>query len=102
MIVCYTLITVLFVAVCLLLWLNFRTKKEISRMRNTAEGMREVLRQFADRIQKLESGIVPDFEGAKAAVKAVNDFTTGLANIMGYDPMYAARKARGVNTEESE
>jgi hypothetical protein len=102
MIVCYALITVIFVAVCLLLWLYFRTKREISRMRNTADGMREVLRQFADRLGNLEQGIVPDFEGAKAAVKAVNDFTTGLANIMGYDPMDAARKARGVNTEDSE
>lgn len=102
MIICYTLIAVLFAAVCFLLWRDSRSKEEISRLRSAADGMREVLRQFADRLGNLEQGIVPDFEGAKAAVKAVNDFTTGLANIMGYDPMDAARKARGVNAEDSE
>lgn len=99
MIVCYTLIAVLFLAACLLAWLNLRNQREISRLRSATEGMREVLRQFAGRIQELESGVVPDHESAKAAVKAVNDFTSGLANIMGYDPIIAARKARDCDTE---
>lgn len=102
MIVCYVLIAVLFAAVCFLLWRDLRGKEEISRLRSTTDSMREVMRQFAERLGNLEGGVVPDYEGAKAAVKAVNDFTAGLANIMGYDPMAAARKARGANAEETE
>lgn len=46
------------------------------------------------RLHNLESGICPDFEEAKAAAKAVNDFNAGLSAIMNFDPMEEARKAR--------
>ena len=46
------------------------------------------------RIGALEKGIVPDFEKAKAAANAVNDFNAGLASIMGFDPMEALKQQR--------
>ena len=42
-----------------------------------------------ERIEKLEKGVVPDFEQAKAAANAVNDFNKGISNILGFDPMTA-------------
>ena len=46
------------------------------------------------RIESLEKGIVPDFEEAKAAVKAADDFNRGLANIMNFDPHEALQRDR--------
>jgi len=54
----------------------------------------EEMGKFAERIYNLENGIVPDFEEAKAAANAVNDFNRGLSNILGFDPLEEARKAR--------
>ena len=34
------------------------------------------------------------YEKAKAAAKAVNDFSTGISGILGFDPMEALRKSR--------
>lgn len=50
--------------------------------------------EIRKRVGNLESGICPDFEEAKAAAKAVNDFNAGLSAIMNFDPMEEARKAR--------
>lgn len=47
---------------------------------------------FESRIQKLEQGITPDYEQAKAAANAVNDFNRGITNIMGFDPVSALKK----------
>lgn len=44
------------------------------------------------RIQKLEQGITPDYEQAKAAANAVNDFNRGITNILGFDPVSALKK----------
>lgn len=49
---------------------------------------------LTDCITDLRNGIVPDYEKAKAAAKAVDDFNTGLAGIMGYDPMKAIKRER--------
>ena len=46
------------------------------------------------RITDLENGTVPDFEQAKEAARAVNDFNKGLSAIMGYDPFEARKKAQ--------
>lgn len=46
------------------------------------------------RVEALEHGVVPDFEEAKRAADAVNDFNKGLSAIMNFDPMAEARKAR--------
>ena len=47
---------------------------------------------FDSRIQKLEHGITPDYEQAKAAANAVNDFNRGITNILGFDPVSALKK----------
>ena len=46
------------------------------------------------RIENLEKGIVPDFEEAKQAARAVDDFNKGLSNILGFDPMASLQKER--------
>lgn len=46
------------------------------------------------KIEKLESGAVPDFEKAKEAANAVNDFNAGISGILGFDPMEVIRKQR--------
>ena len=46
------------------------------------------------KVDSLASGIVPDYEQAKAAANAVNDFSKGISNILGFDPMEALKKQR--------
>lgn len=52
------------------------------------------LEDHAKRLKSLEDGAVPDHEKAKAAAKATNDFMTGVASIMGFDPYETIRKGR--------
>lgn len=59
-----------------------------------ADSMRDLKESYERRIRDLETGMVPDFEEAKAAANAVNDFNRGLSNILGFDPIQEARKAR--------
>lgn len=54
----------------------------------------KVAREIQGRIDDLENGAVPDYEKAKAAAKAVDDFHEGLANILNFDPYDSARKNR--------
>ena len=55
----------------------------------------------ADRLRKdvtdLKGGVVPDYEKAKEAAKAVNDFNAGVSGILGFDPYEAIRKTRAEN-----
>jgi hypothetical protein len=37
---------------------------------------------------------VPDFEEAKQAARAVDDFNKGLSNILGFDPMESLQRER--------
>lgn len=53
---------------------------------------------LVDRVSRLETGMVPDFEAAKAAVKSVNDFNSGLSAILNFDPMAAAKQQRSERT----
>lgn len=46
------------------------------------------------RIENLEKGIVPDYEKALAAANAVNDFNSGITNILGFDPYDSLRTQR--------
>ena len=55
-----------------------------------------------DRIGKLEQGITPDYEAAKQAADAVNDFSKGITNILGFDPMEALKAERQKATGELE
>lgn len=50
--------------------------------------------KLCNRIENLEKGIVPDFEEAKQAARAVDDFNKGLSNILGFDPMESIQRER--------
>lgn len=74
-------------------------KKEISdacfRLQNRL--LQEMYTEFKlayERIEKLEKGVVPDYEKAIAAADAVNKFNEGLSNILGYDPVEALEAQR--------
>ena len=56
--------------------------------------MQEQYTALDERVGNLEHGICPDFESAREAAKAVNDFNAGLSAIMNYDPIEEAKKAR--------
>lgn len=82
-----------------------RNRAQIRKMRALYEALRGTMeREFSniDRtnrdimscVDDLKNGVVPDYEKAKAAAKAVNDFHDGLAGIMGFDPMQAIKRSR--------
>lgn len=50
--------------------------------------------KISTKVDKLEQGIVPDYQEALAAKNSVDEFNRGLSAIMGYDPMEIARKTR--------
>ena len=54
----------------------------------------EATQSLARRIKALEDGIVPDFEKAKEAANAVNDFNAGITGILGFDPYEALQAQR--------
>lgn len=54
----------------------------------------EHIKKCIERIEKLEQGITPDYEAAKQAANAVNDFSKGITNILGFDPMEALKAER--------
>lgn len=54
----------------------------------------EETKKLNERIAKLEQGITPDYEQAKAAADAVNNFSKGISNILGFDPMEALKTDR--------
>lgn len=47
------------------------------------------------KVEAMEHGMVPDYEKAKDAAKAVNDFSAGISAILGYDPAAVYRKNQG-------
>lgn len=69
-----------------------------SNKRNTA--LCALVDRLSDRVDALEKGTVPDFEKAKAAAAAVNDFNAGITGILGFDPYEAIRKQRKENGGE--
>lgn len=104
----WLLMAVLAAAVLWLGWQNRAMGRRLKSLQNASEAERnDVRRMIAEdrekatamdgRVKNLEAGIVPDFEEAKTAVNAVNEFNRGLSSIMGYDPMEAARKRREEN-----
>ena len=52
------------------------------------------LKKLDERITALENGTVPDYEKAKEAANAVNDFNAGISGILGFDPMAVLKKQR--------
>lgn len=66
-------------------------------LNNLASNLSEIngaVQRVADDVEKLKNGIVPDFEAARQAAAATNDFLAGVSNIMGFDPVAAIRKER--------
>lgn len=66
-----------------------------------AEKANDAIRELDEHLSKVEkicndlsSGILPDYEQAKAAANAVNDFSRGISNILGFDPMQALAEQR--------
>ena len=71
-------------------------EKKRSQKRNAAvihyvDAQAEALRK---QIKKLEAGVIPDYEEARKAVDAVNDFNRGISSILGFDPYAAYQKEK--------
>lgn len=56
--------------------------------------VREMLAPMGQDISNLKSGLLPDYEAAKDAAKAMNDFSEGLSAILAYDPAETLRAKR--------
>ena len=54
----------------------------------------EAIKGIVKRVEDLENGVVPDYEKALAAANAVNDFNSGITNILGFDPYESLRIQR--------
>lgn len=71
-------------------------ERKRSQERNTAllqlvERNRQVV---IDRVVALEKGVMPDYEKAKEAADAVNNFNAGITGILGFDPYKALQAQR--------
>jgi hypothetical protein len=60
----------------------------------TDETVTAAINGMSARVENLEKGIVPDYEKALAAANAVNDFNSGITNILGFDPYDSLRTQR--------
>lgn len=72
----------------LLEYLDRTLKGEVKACGDKADGLAESVSELDKRVSALENGICPDFEEAKAAAKAVNDFNSGLSAILNFDPLH--------------
>ena len=59
-------------------------------LESIGNSLKDILRRTDD----LEKGIVPDFEQAREAARAVDNFNAGLSGILGFDPIETAKKQR--------
>lgn len=50
--------------------------------------------ELAEKVSKLEKGMMPDYEKARDAAQAVNSFHDGITGILGFDPMEALKRQR--------
>ena len=84
-------------AACISVFMNIYEKRR-SKDRNAAmlkyidSSIGNLERCVDGRIKELEQGITPDYEQAKAAANAVNDFNRGITNLLGFDPVSALKK----------
>ncbi|MBQ3215570.1 MAG: hypothetical protein IJB11_05575 [Oscillospiraceae bacterium] len=84
-------------AVCAVVTVRERKRSRewiAGQLKAQGQAWEDALRAVQGRIDNLEHGAVPDYEKAKAAAKAVDDFHDGLANILNYDPYEMARRNR--------
>lgn len=70
------------------------TTEELEMHNAVDEKITEAITATCGRIEKLEKGIVPDYQEAMAAANAVNDFNKGISAILGYDPAEALQSRR--------
>lgn len=71
-----------------------KTNNALRIINRNSERAAKESRENAERIGRLEQGVVPDFEEALRAVNAVNDMNKGIANIFEFDPLEALKKSR--------
>ena len=76
--------------------LKAQLAKERNRISLEQKAVGERTGDILKRVENLENGIVPDFEEAKSAAKAVDEFNRGLSSILNFDPLKAAQKSREV------
>ena len=70
-----------------------RNQKRNTAFLQYAEKTEEIAKTLDKRIKELEAGTVPDYEKAKEAANAVNNFNAGISGILGFDP-YAVLQAQ--------
>jgi hypothetical protein len=77
---------------------NVRERKR-NQKQNTAllKHTELLIKPVAEKVANLEKGIVPDFEKAREAANAVNEFNDGITGILGFDPHEALKKLRSDN-----
>mgnify|MGYP004623355069 CR=1 FL=1 len=95
----YFLIAMLFCISAVWPFLFFRMEKRLNKrilaLKDYADATAKAeCTALIPRVEALEHGVVPDFEEAKKAADAVNDFNKGLSAIMNFDPMAEARRMR--------
>ena len=69
-------------------------QKAVAAALDSTDALGRQIKQQGEEIEELRKGIVPDFEKAKAAAQAVNDFNSGITGILGFDPYDALKAAR--------
>ena len=70
-------------------------ERKRSQKRNTALLQYiDSVKNLEERLKALEKGVVPDFEKAKEAANAMNDFNAGISGILGFDPYKALQAQR--------
>lgn len=76
-------------------------KRRAAMVQLQKKGQEDLVRQIEalkkaveKRLAELEAGVIPGYEASRQAADAVDEFNQGLSNILGFDPMEEARKAR--------
>ena len=69
-------------------------ERNAAQLQYTDTSVEAVEKRLDTRVGNLEKGIVPDFEKAKEAANAVNNFNAGITGILGYDPYTALQAQR--------
>ncbi len=74
-------------------------ERKRSQKRNTAllayiKSVEKQLDALSKEVEDLKGGVVPDYEAAKAATDAINDFNAGISSILGFDPHEAWQREK--------
>lgn len=71
-----------------------RIDKDTRNLGQRAQVLSDSIHDLCEKVGALEKGICPDYEAAKEAAKAVDDFNSGLSAILNFDPLGEARRKR--------